>query len=62
MHLEMQRLLMGTWTAIAAGGDHGQLVNPSGYLVEDTLAAFTTTGADLKSKQHLYKQCSRCYV
>ena len=36
-----------TWTAIAAGGDHGQLVNPSGYLVEDTLAAFTTTGADL---------------
>ena len=44
----------GTWAATGAGGDHGRLVNPAGLLVEDTLAAFVTTGADLLNLNSIY--------
>jgi hypothetical protein len=43
-----------TWTATGAGGDHGRLVNPAGLLVEDTLAAFVTTGADIANLNSIY--------
>ena len=43
-----------TWASTGAGGDHGRLVNPAGLLVEDTLAAFVTTGADLANLNSIY--------
>ncbi len=43
-----------TWSGTGAGGDHGRLVNPAGLLVEDTLAAFVTTGADLANLNGVY--------
>ena len=38
-----------SWTTLAAGTDHGRLLNPTGLLVESTLAAFTTAPADALS-------------